>query len=149
MRHTTAFLILTILAVAFLPGYLAAQEVPPPPCCNRDSLSAPDTTSQDAAYTLPQVAISDAALSAVGMSRSQFLDSLAAALFSGAESTYSLLIPIYTEAAAGGGETSVPLSLVAVDRSLVTDEIIDLLEFVLISDGEITVVVVFDSTAVD
>ena len=149
MRHKTVMLILSILALAFLPSYLSAQETPPPPCCNKEDPPPPGTPLQGEATILSQVIVSDLDLNKAGMTRSQFLDALAAVLFSDTDQTYSLLIPIYTQITAGDGTTSLQLSLFEIKRSQIAIEVINTLDFVLITDGEMYVVVVFGGTASD
>ena len=149
MHHRTAFLILSILALVSLPGYLSAQDLPPPPCCNLEGAPPPDTPLEGEMTALSQYTVSDAALSAAGITRSQFLDALAATLFSGTDQGYSLLIPMYTQLTSSDGGTFPQLSLVQIERSLVASEIIDTLNFILISDGKTPVVIIFEGTASD
>jgi hypothetical protein len=153
MKHRTAIMILSVLALLSLPGYLSAQETTPPPCCNKDdpppSPPPPDLSTEGETTALSQVIVSDAALSKAGMTRSQFLDALAAVLFSDTDQTYDVLIPVYTQVTAADGTTSVQIDLVQMEKSKVTPEVLSALDFVLITNGETYVVVVFEGIASD
>ena len=81
------------------------------------------------------------------MTRAQFLDALAAMMFSLTDQTYDLLIPVSTQIVASDGALTSQTSLVCVERSQIADAVFNTLNFVLIVKGETWVAVVFKSTA--
>ncbi len=70
---------MAFLAVIFIPCQMLAQGTNPLPCC--DKVPPPDPNSVASAGSSSQFTIADSMLSAMGISRSLFLDRLVAGLF--------------------------------------------------------------------
>jgi hypothetical protein len=94
--------------------------------------------------TVPQTTISDATLQAMGISRSQFLDRLATALFPDADQDVNLLIPVYSQAnAATVSADGTRVSYFQIAKRQVAPEIIDTVNLLYITDGKIYMEVIF------
>jgi hypothetical protein len=151
MRRKPVVLILLFLALLFPCSPMWAQGDPPPVCCNQEDPPPPPPggDSLGEANAISEFVITDETLKKAGMTRAQFLDGLAAMMFSATDQTYDLLIPIYTQVIASDGTITTQTNLVWIERSQVADEVFNTLDFVLIAHGETWVAVVFESTASD
>ena len=104
---------------------------------------------------MSEISISDASLSAAGLTRSEFLDRIAVALF--ADKTTDLFIPFVvqttdstsaaTDVSADGTVEPAPVLYLQIRRSLVTSEVMDTLDLIYLSDGQVCIKVVFISDA--
>jgi hypothetical protein len=162
MQHRMIFLFLFFVSLVLCPSYLAAQgsNPPPPPCCEFAAASTPPTITStlpgtDPTGTISEISISDASLSAAGLTRSEFLDRIAIALF--ADKTTDLFIPFViqttdstsaaTDVSADGAVESAPGLYLQIRRNLVTSEVVDTLDLIYLSDGQVCIKVVFISGA--
>jgi hypothetical protein len=105
---------------------------------------------------MPEISISEASLSAAGLTRSEFLDRIAVALF--ADKTTDLFIPfviqttdstsvatdvIVKTASDDGAVESSGVLFLQIRRNLVTSEVMDTLDFLYLTDGQVCIKVVF------
>jgi hypothetical protein len=165
MKHRMIFLFLVLASLILCPSYLAAQSgfpPPPPPCCYDDSVPPPPLTitstlpGAETTGTMPEISISEASLSAAGLTRSEFLDRIAVALF--ADKTTDLFIPfviqttdstsvatdvIVKTASDDGAVESSGVLFLQIRRNLVTSEVMDTLDFLYLTDGQVCIKVVF------
>lgn len=148
MKHRIAGLFIALMAIALLPCHAFSQGDinQPPTCCKNNDAPPPpgsDTVAAGMATdAIPQVALSDATLSAMGITRSQFLDRLAATLFPDPAQTISLVIPVITLSFADGGIPT-QVTYYQFDKSQVPAEFIDATDLLYITDGQIYVEVIF------
>lgn len=151
MRHRIEILIIVLVAVSLFPCYVFAQgDGRPPTCCNEDPPPPPPPPGGDAVAPgtgtldmMPQTSISDASLRAMGITRSQFLDRLAAALFTDPSLTVDLVIPIISQTSSPDGSTIVQVSYYQIHKNLVAPAIIYTLDLLFITDGQIYMEVIF------
>jgi hypothetical protein len=151
MKPRKGSLILALVAVVLFPCYMFAQGGGgslPPPCCDKQDPPPPEggdalTTGMGATDVMPQVSISDAALRAMGITRSMFLDRLATALFSDPNQTVYLIIPVISQTTAADGSTIVQVQYFQFEKSMVSPGVIDTLDLVLITDGLTCMEVIF------
>jgi len=89
MKELRILVCATIVALVLLPCFASAQSADPPTCCfggkggGGGGPLVSSGASQATADTANQIVISDDGLSAMGMSRSDFVDRLAGSLFFG------------------------------------------------------------------
>lgn len=149
MKRKIGLLTLVLVIPFLLPFQVLAQDIRPPTCCDNED-PPPDpppggdsiVLGTEGAIAIPQVSISDSTLSALGMTRSVFLDSLAAAMFPDANQTISLAIPVVSLTSDSGSSTAT-MVYYQIEKSLVAPAVIDALDFLLITNGQTYVVVVF------
>lgn len=164
MKQRKVIPFLALLAVALCPWHIFAQTTipPPPPCCKEDSLPPPDplTTTLpgcDQSGAISQVTITDSALQAMGMTRSEFLDQVAASFFPG--QAVDLMIPVTvltvasstavaessTSTVAADAATAGPVVVLyyRISRDQVAAEVIDTLDLLYLTDGQVCLEVVF------
>jgi hypothetical protein len=102
-----------------------------------------------------EISVSEAGLSAAGLTRSEILDRIAVALF--ADKTADLFIPfvvqttdsisVAIDVSADGTVKPAPVLYLQIRRSLVTSEVMDTLDLIYLSDGRVCIKVVFISEA--
>jgi hypothetical protein len=130
---------MVFLTLVFVPCRTLAQETCPPPCCDKEP--PPGGKSAVGGEAQNQVVMADSALLAMGISRSQFLDRLAAGLFPGQEIT--LIYTVTTTVSVPADPSSTDKSPVLVQityqyripRSQIKPEEIDALGQFVITDG--------------
>jgi hypothetical protein len=81
MRKYSVISYLCLLSLFMLPSVLKAQELPLPPCCRNNSLIPPGDDLSKAEGFAAQFSIADDVVRLMGISRAQFVDRLADALF--------------------------------------------------------------------
>jgi hypothetical protein len=147
-----------LLAFIVFPCGLFAQggEIKPPICCPEE-LPPPPPPPPGGDSLLPgeqtdgilQVTISDAELQLLGLTRSQFLDRLAATAFDldGGQS-YSLIIPMFTLIMTADGSTAVQVTYFTIEAGKVAPEVLDTLSLVFITDGKSTIAILFTQNSV-
>jgi hypothetical protein len=160
MKKGRSFLGIAVFVIILLPCYAAAQGQEPPPCCRsgNDEPTAPETKPDRPTDT--QITVSESVLVAMGLSRSEFVDRLAAGLFPNSEvslvlSTSSNVDPATAFARRAPGRLSEDVapeeSLVAVQvkryyqvaRSRVRPSELENLDQLYITDGQVYVAVSF------
>ena len=141
MKNTMVLLFAALLIVSIIPGVASAQEGNPPVCCDQEPPPPPPPEGGDGmasgsmALTMPLTTISDATLAEFGMTRTQFLSQLAAALFPDPAQTIYLLIPVYSQTVAADGTIAVSVSLLQVELGAVSPEIINATDTVFLTNG--------------
>lgn len=151
--RTNGALILSILISLIIPCYVLAQDIKPPTCCNKEDPIPPQApassslsvSTASAEMEMPQVTVSDAILLQLGLTRSQFLDRLAATMCPTADGGYDFVIPIYTMTATADGAPIMQVTFFQVAKTEVAPDVIDTLDLVFITNGETCVAVVFAS----
>jgi hypothetical protein len=96
-----------------------------------------------------QVTVSEATLIQAGLTRSQFLDLLAAALYPDSANAYGLIVPVFSQTTAADGSSAVQVSYITIAKSQVAPEVIDSLGLVFITDGKTSVAVLFTEEEVN
>jgi hypothetical protein len=141
---------MVFLILVFVPCRVLAQETLPPPCCDKEP--PPGDKSAVGVETQNQVVMADSALLAMGISRSQFLDRLAAGLFPGQEITliYSVTTTISVPADPSSTDKSPVLVQITyqyrIPRSQMKPEEIDALGQFVITDGVTYIQIKFTQT---
>jgi hypothetical protein len=141
---------MVFLILVFVPCRALAQEVPPPPCCDKEP--PPGGNSAVGGETQNQVVMADSALLALGISRSQFLDRLAAGLFPGQDITLTYTVTTTVSVPADPSSTDKSPVLVQityqyrVQRSQMKPEEIDALDQFVITDGATYIQIKFTQT---
>lgn len=147
MRHLTERFLITLALSVFFPCLMHAQtEGKPPTCCSEDSAAASSTTVVSAPESIsvspiPQITISDETLASLGITRSGFLESLASGLFPDRAVYLTLPIPVEIYGASGENGGTVIYFQAPVDE--VAPEVIDALDSVYVTDGEVFIQVFF------
>jgi hypothetical protein len=165
MKYKSTSLFFALAILVLVPCAVRAQggTPPPPPCCKSDSEPPPapaiiaQLPGSGEAGALSQIIISDATLSAMGMTRAEFLDAVAAGLFAG--NSVCLVIPFtleiatpalsadttaaVTASADGSVSEAAPSLYLRIGKSLVAADTIDTLDLLYLTDGQVCVGVVF------
>jgi hypothetical protein len=83
MKQGRMFIGVCLLAVLLSPAYAGAQSSDPPPCCNGkgEATGSVNPESHGSPSMDTQITISENVLTAMGLTRSEFIDRLAAGLF--------------------------------------------------------------------
>jgi hypothetical protein len=108
-----------------------------PICCNMMAVGENEAAVSD---LLPVISISDQTLNALGLTRIQFLNQLAASLFVNSDSTASLQIPVATENTDSYNLTAE--DFYAIPLESVDALMVDSSQYVILTDG-VTYVVIF------
>jgi hypothetical protein len=154
MSHRISLLSLICLAFVVLPCNLFAQGgeiIKPPACCAPEPPPPPPGGDclllSSPADSMVGLTISDAELKELGMTRSQFLESLAANVLDvGTGQSYSLIIPIFTQIVTGDGSAAVQVDSMTIEAGKVDTEALNSFSLVFITDGKTTVAVLFTQT---
>jgi hypothetical protein len=158
MKNLRSFLGFAVLAITLLPVYASAQGNDPPPCCRSGNgePTAPGTQPTRPGDT--QITVSENVLSAMGVTRSEFVDRLASGLFPNSDvnlvlsSTSNLDPGVFSRKAPGRlADEIAPEELVAVQvkryyqiaRSKVRPADLENLDQFYITDGQVYVAVSF------
>jgi hypothetical protein len=141
------FLLLVAVSIAILiPCQAMAQDTNPPPCCDKEP---PPGDSAVGAETQGQVTMPDSVLLAMGLTRSQFLDRLAAALFPDKPISliFSVTTTITVSTDASATDTSPVMVTVSyqyrISRSQMKAEEIDVLNQFVVTDGVTSIQIKF------
>jgi hypothetical protein len=150
MNHAKSILFLVLimfLMSVFVPCYALGQDLPPPKCCD-DAPPPPGPDSVVGSGTQGQVTMPDSVLLAMGISRSQFLDRLAATLFPDQQITliFSITATINTSASEQSPQLVTITYQYMIPRSQMTPEQIDALDQVVITDGVTYIQITFTQT---
>ncbi len=149
MKHKTAGLMLTLSVIFLLPSHVSAQGDPvkPPTCCNIDSPPPPSGSSTATAASTTdsptQVTMFDATLTALGITRGQFLDGLADSLFLDPARTVYVVIPVITVTSSANGGVLTQVVYYSFELSQVAPEIFDSINVLYLTDGQSFVEVIF------
>lgn len=146
--------LLTLLCFAFIafPCSLLAQGgdvIKPPACCPEPEPPPPPPGGDSlllmtSADSVTAITISDSELTDLGMTRTQFLDWVAATAFgSRAYQDYAVIIPTYALILTEDGTTAVRVTYVTAEASRTPPELLDTLGLVFITDGQTTIAVLF------
>ncbi len=141
MKNPRAGLFLVLVAssiMILIPCQAMAQDTNPPPCCDKEP---PPGDSAVATETQGQITMPDSVLLAMGLTRSQFLDRLAAGLFP--DNPISLIFSVTTTISVPADASATELSPVLVtvntqyriSRSQMKSEEIDALDQFVVTDG--------------
>ncbi len=141
------WILVAFLALAILPSLAFGQTDPPVPpvCCNQDPPPPPTGNSKTSGTTTSdltlEITVSDSDLAASGLTRSQFIASLAVLLFPSAGNDVSVVVPVLIES----GDPAVPDSVAYYEFEIdkVGDEILDAITWLYLTDGNTFVTVVF------
>lgn len=149
MRTVKPWMVVAFLVLIMVPCLAFGQIDPskPPPCCDQDNPQPPPPggnslmlgmAMQDA---MPVITISDTDLAAMGLTRNQFLGSLAILLFPDAGQNVDVVIPVLNP----DPDPSAPASVVYYQSALgqVQPEMIDALNWLYLTDGNTSVAVIF------
>lgn len=151
MRQREIWMFIVLLTAELIPCKVLAQTSdppPPPPCCNNQDPPPPGGISVvvggGADELMPQITISDTALGLLGQTRTQFLDNLAAALFTNPDQKLYLVIPVETQVTLPDGSVINQVVYYQLEKSMVTPQVIDLLDVLYLTDGQTTIKVTFN-----
>lgn len=148
MNHPKSILFLVLimfLISVFVPCYALGQEICPPKCCDSPQPPGPNPPGTG---IQGQVTMPDSVLLAMGISRSQFLDRLAAGLFPDQQIT--LIFSITATMNVPASDQSPQLGTITyqymIPRSEMTPEQIDALDQFVITDGVTYIQITFTQT---
>jgi hypothetical protein len=120
---------------------------PPPPCCKGDRPqggedSVPVSITADSSTV---VTVSDATLREQGLTRGQFLDLMAKAMFADSDTPILLVIPVVKQVQAPDGSASYEVTYYSILKSEATAELLGATSALYITDGRTVVGVNFIS----
>ena len=149
MKNPRAGLFLVLVAssiMILIPCQATAQETNPPPCCDKEP---PPGDTAVVTETQGQITMPDSVLLAMGLTRSQFLDRLAAGLFP--DKPVSLIFSVTTTIGVSADASATELSPVLVtvnsqyriSRSQMKAEEIDALDQFVVTDGVTSIQIKF------
>ena len=142
MKHGRLLPLIILIAVAFCTANAFAQgggPPPPPPCCKGEDPPPGEnslTTTATTTDAITVISISDATLQASGLTRSQFLDLLAAILLDPSAGPVSLAIPVVGQVTLADGSVSYQVTYFTIEKSKVAEEVLNSLNAVYLTDGK-------------
>jgi hypothetical protein len=142
MRTGKLCILIGLVLFALLPCQVFAQEEdppkppgccpspPPPPGEGGDGLTGGSGTAGPFFY------MTDASLAGLGMTRSQYLNELAGALFADPEAKPGVVIPITTQRTLADGTVTTQTGYYQFELSKVAPEVIDSFDLMYLNDGK-------------